>query len=115
MRATGVPRRVAAIARTSTFLLLRTLVDDVLGQGRDLDGLWLFALGFVGLAVVEGGATFMRGRLAAEGLVDLLLDSVSVEKGEAVGVELQPAQEVGVHMLQILGDLSVNLTVVHGE
>ena len=57
---------VAAIARTSTFLLLHTLVDDVLGGGQSLDGLWLFALGFVGLAVVEGGATFLRGRLAAE-------------------------------------------------
>jgi ATP-binding cassette subfamily B protein len=57
---------VAAIARTSTFLLLRTLVDDVLGGNQSLDGLWLFALGFVGLAVIEGGATFLRGRLAAE-------------------------------------------------
>ncbi len=55
----------AAIARTSTFLLLRYLVDDVLGQGARLDWLWLFALGFVGLAVVEGSATFLRGRLAA--------------------------------------------------
>ena len=57
---------VAAIARTSTFLLLRTLVDDVLDGGQSLDGLWLFALGFVGLAVIEGGATFLRGRLSAE-------------------------------------------------
>ncbi len=57
---------VAAIARTSTFLLLRTLVDDILGGDQKLDGLWLFALGFVGLAAVEGSATFLRGRLAAE-------------------------------------------------
>jgi ATP-binding cassette subfamily B protein len=57
---------VAAIARTSTFLLLRYLVDDVLGAGVRLDRLWLFAPGFVGLAVVEGGATFLRGRLSAQ-------------------------------------------------
>ena len=57
---------VAAIARTSTFLLLRTLVDDVLGEGNNLDELWLFALGFVGLAVVEGSVTFLRGKLSAQ-------------------------------------------------
>ncbi len=57
---------VAAIARTSTFLLLRTLVDDVLGEGNNLDKLWLFALGFVGLAVVEGSVTFLRGKLSAQ-------------------------------------------------
>jgi ATP-binding cassette subfamily B protein len=57
---------VAAIARTSTFLLLRTLVDDVLGEGKNLDKLWLFALGFVGLAVVEGSVTFLRGKLSAQ-------------------------------------------------
>jgi len=57
---------VAAVARTSTFLLLRTLVDNVLGEGLGLDRLWLFALGFVGLAVIEGGTTFLRGKLAAQ-------------------------------------------------
>ncbi len=57
---------VAAIARTSTFLLLRYLVDDILEQGLHLDRLWLLALGFVGLAMVEGGATFLRGKLAAQ-------------------------------------------------
>ena len=62
---------VAAIARTGTFLLLRYLVDNVLGAGGRLDTLWLLALCFVGLAVIEGSATFMRGRLAsraAEGI-----------------------------------------------
>jgi len=57
---------VAAVARTSTFLLLRYLVDDVLGMGQRMDKLWPIALGFVGLAVVEGGATFLRGKLAAQ-------------------------------------------------
>ncbi len=57
---------VAAVARTSTFLLLRYLVDDVLTEGLHLDRVWLLALGIIGLAVVEGGFTFLRGKLAAQ-------------------------------------------------
>ena len=57
---------VAAIARTTTFLLLRYLVDDVLGAGSGTETLGLIALGFVGLAMVEGGTTFLRGRFAAQ-------------------------------------------------
>lgn len=68
---------VAAMARTGTFLLLRYLVDDVLTLGLALDRLWLFALGFVALAVVEGSATFLRGKYAsqaAEGVTRRLRD-----------------------------------------
>jgi ATP-binding cassette subfamily B protein len=57
---------VAAAARTVTFFLLRYLVDDVLGKGLHLDRVWLLALGIIGLAVVEGGFTFLRGKLAAQ-------------------------------------------------
>lgn len=57
---------VAALARTSTFLLLRYLVDDVLTEGLHLEWIWLLALGIIGLAVVEGGFTFLRGKLAAQ-------------------------------------------------
>lgn len=57
---------VAAIARTGTFLLLRSLVDDLLERGRGAERLHLFALGFVALAVVEGCASFLRGKLAAQ-------------------------------------------------
>ncbi len=57
---------VAAAARTVTFFLLRYLVDDVLGKGLHFDRLWLLALGIIGLAVVEGGFTFLRGKLAAQ-------------------------------------------------
>jgi len=57
---------VAAVARTVTFFLLRYLVDDVLGKGLHFDRLWLLALGIIGLAVVEGGFTFLRGKLAAQ-------------------------------------------------
>ena len=68
---------IAAIARTGTFLLLRYLVDDVLGREGFIRTLGFFALGFVGLAIVEGSATFMRGKLSArsaEGITRRLRD-----------------------------------------
>jgi ATP-binding cassette subfamily B protein len=57
---------VAAVARTGTFLLLRYLVDNVLGAELRYRALGLIALGFVGLAVVEGTTTFLRGKWAAQ-------------------------------------------------
>jgi ATP-binding cassette, subfamily B, bacterial len=56
---------IAAMSRTGTFLLLRTLVDDVLGTSR-FEVLPLVALGFVGLATIEGTFTFLGGRWAAQ-------------------------------------------------
>ena len=56
---------IAAVSRTGTFLLLRTLVDDVLDKTR-FELLPLVALGFVGLAVLEGAFTFLGGRWAAQ-------------------------------------------------
>jgi len=56
---------IAAVSRTGTFLLLRTLVDDVLAKTR-FEVLPLVALGFVGLAAVEGTFTFLSGRWAAQ-------------------------------------------------
>jgi ATP-binding cassette subfamily B protein len=62
----------AALAKTTTYLLLRYFVDSILGQGAGAaDGgtkptLLVIALGFVALAVVEGGFTFLSGRLAAQ-------------------------------------------------
>ena len=63
---------IAAISKTLTFLLLRYFIDDVLGQGLyptlvgSLKGaFFLIALGFLGLASLEGGFTFISGRLAA--------------------------------------------------
>jgi ABC-type multidrug transport system fused ATPase/permease subunit len=47
---------VAAISRTGTFLLLRTLVDDVLDKAR-FQLLPHVALGFVGLAALERSFT----------------------------------------------------------
>ncbi|MGC8958361.1 MAG: ABC transporter ATP-binding protein [Chloroflexia bacterium] len=57
---------VAAVAKTSTFWLLRYLVDDVLGRGRGGMILLYIALGFLGLALVEGTFTFLSGKLAAQ-------------------------------------------------
>jgi ATP-binding cassette subfamily B protein len=69
---------MAALAKTSTYLLLRYFVDRILGQGaagtagagveagsRPLP-LLVVALGFILLALVEGGFTFLSGRLAAQ-------------------------------------------------
>jgi ATP-binding cassette subfamily B protein len=95
---------IAALAKTSTYLLLRYFVDRILGQGNDVGAgtqvvmgagtqavmgagtqavmgagtqavmgagtqalpLLVVALGFVALALVEGGFTFLSGRLAAQ-------------------------------------------------
>lgn len=62
---------MSTAAKTATFFLIRYLVDDVLGRpdlGRLLPGV---ALGFIGLALLEGVFTFLSGWLAsrtAEGI-----------------------------------------------
>ena len=62
---------IAATAKTTTFLLLRYFVDQVLGEKVYMvpDNLSLtlalIGLGFLGLAVVEGTFSFISGRLAA--------------------------------------------------
>lgn len=63
---------IAALARTSSMLLLGRYADDVLGQTDMLSLLPLVALGFVLLAVIQGATTFLSGKLAArtaEGIV----------------------------------------------
>ena len=56
---------VAATSKTATYLLLRQFVDKVLGNARPITSCRWIALGFVGLALFEGGFTFLSGRLAA--------------------------------------------------
>lgn len=56
---------IAAVAKTSTYLLLRRYVDQVLGVQELANLVPLFALAFVGLALFEGGFTFLSGRWAA--------------------------------------------------
>ena len=73
---------VSALAQTCMYLLLRFFADDVVAQGKYIGDsltqtfLWI-GLGFVGLAVVQGGFSFLSGRLAsytAEGITRRLRD-----------------------------------------
>jgi ATP-binding cassette subfamily B protein len=57
---------LATVARTATFLLLRYLVDKVLVNQTLIGQLPFVALGFVGLAVFQGGFSFLSGRLASQ-------------------------------------------------
>jgi ATP-binding cassette subfamily B protein len=64
---------ISATAKTATFLLLRFFVDNVMTEaiatGALSDGLTrtliAIALGFIGLALFEGGFAYFSGRLAA--------------------------------------------------
>jgi len=72
----------SALAKTLTYLLLRYFADEVLRGGQILAGnlnrtLVIFALGFIGLAAIEGGFAYLSGRLAAytaEGITRRLRD-----------------------------------------
>lgn len=56
---------IAALAKTSTYMLLRYFVDHQLIAKDAVVSLWVIALGFVLLALVEGSSSFTSGRLAA--------------------------------------------------
>lgn len=72
---------ISALAKTSVYLLLRFFADDVLGEGKTFGTLtqtflWI-GLGFILLALIEGGFAFLSGRLAAytaEGITRRLRD-----------------------------------------
>ncbi len=55
---------VGALSKTAMFMLVQYLVDDVIATGLVNLLPWV-ALGFIGLAVLEGSGTFVSGRLAA--------------------------------------------------
>ena len=57
---------IAVVLQTGNSLLLRYLVDDVLGQGRVDRTLLLVGLGFAALALGEGTLSFLSGRWAAQ-------------------------------------------------
>jgi ATP-binding cassette, subfamily B, bacterial len=69
----GLSQGAAAIAKTTTYLLLRYFIDRVLGEGLLTVGLTWIALSFVFLAVIEGIFTFLSGRLAAKSAEGLAL------------------------------------------
>ncbi len=56
---------ISALAKTSTYLLLSFFVDNYFPQTAGTPAIPLIALGFVGLALVEGSFTFLSGRLAS--------------------------------------------------
>lgn len=73
---------VAATAKMLTFILLRYFADVVTGKAEAFTSdlpktfAWI-ALGFVGLALIEGGSSYISGRLAAytaEGIARRLRD-----------------------------------------
>jgi len=56
---------VASALRTGNYMLLRYFVDDILAEGDFGRSLPLIAVGFVGLALVQGAFSFLSGKLAA--------------------------------------------------
>lgn len=56
----------SAIAKTLTYLLLRYFIDNYFVNPTAAISLPLIAAGFIGLAFMEGGLTFMSGRWAAQ-------------------------------------------------
>jgi ATP-binding cassette, subfamily B, bacterial len=66
----NVTLAISATAKTLTYLLLRNFADTVVGNVAPFAGtlsrtLILIALGFVGLAVIEGGFAYVSSRLAS--------------------------------------------------
>ena len=57
---------VAALAKTSTYLLLRYFADNYFPQTRPVVALYWIALGFIGLAFLEGGFSFLATRSASK-------------------------------------------------
>lgn len=57
---------VAVTAKTATFFLLRYFVDDFFAANNPSFSLPLIAVGFIVLALVQGGFSFLTGRLAAQ-------------------------------------------------
>ncbi len=56
---------VAALAKTATYLLLRYFADNILEFSSEIQRLIFIGLGFVLLAGIEGGFTYLSGRMAA--------------------------------------------------
>src|SRR5687768_14165233 len=56
---------VSTGARTASLLLIQYFIDRYLSQGDRTYSLWMIAVGFVILAAVQGGFTFLSGALSA--------------------------------------------------
>ncbi len=64
---------IAAVAKTSTYLLLQYFVDDVLTDLSTAGPAIMIGLGFIGLAVVQGVFSYASGRWAAKTAEGILL------------------------------------------
>ncbi|NLE44911.1 MAG: ABC transporter ATP-binding protein [Chloroflexi bacterium] len=68
---------LAAATKTATYFILRHFVDNVLTQSDIKWALMSIVVAFIGLAILQGGFTFLGGKLAsrtAEGVVKRLRD-----------------------------------------
>lgn len=61
----GVALAISTGARTASLLLIQYFIDSYLGQGDHTYALWMIAAGFVVLAAIQGGFTFISGALSA--------------------------------------------------
>ncbi len=61
----GVSLGLATAARTGSLLVIRYFVDQYLAPNGHAMALWLIVIGFVALAAIQGGFTFVSGALAA--------------------------------------------------
>lgn len=61
----GVALAVSTLARTASLVLIQYFIDNFLIHGDRTYGLWLIALGFVLLAALQGGFTFISSALSA--------------------------------------------------
>lgn len=57
---------ISAAAKTATYLLLKYFIDNYFGDNPPPYPVYMIALGFVLLAVIQGGFTFLSGKQAAE-------------------------------------------------
>lgn len=61
-----ISQGIAALSKTATYMLLRYFIDNYFqGTNAALPPVYLIAIGFIGLAAIEGCFTFLSGRLAA--------------------------------------------------
>src|SRR5215217_5596591 len=61
----GIALGISTGARTASLLLIQYFVDQYLSQGNRVYSLWMIAMGFVILAAITGGFTFISGALSA--------------------------------------------------
>ncbi|MEM7346886.1 MAG: ABC transporter ATP-binding protein [Chloroflexota bacterium] len=64
---------IGTLAKTYTYLLLAYFIDNILFQENPAFPFYVIALGFLGLALVQGGFTFLSGKMAARSAEGIIL------------------------------------------